>query len=126
MSVDLRSCLPAYLPTLLPTHLPSHLPTALPTCLPACVSVWFNSGERSARSKALIACLLTYLSTCLCQCLIQFGGGVGPIKGSYCLPYSSTSLSKEDVTKERWVKNKVGYIGVCKGYGYVYDQLPCG
>ena len=25
---------------------------------------------------------------------------------------SGTSLSKEDVRKERWVKNKVGYIGV--------------
>ena len=43
---------------------------------------------------------------------------------------SSVSLSKEDVRKERWVKNKVGYIGgilgrgTCRGYGYVYNQFP--
>src|SRR6266571_334903 len=84
------------------------LPTYLPIYLPVSMSDSIRGRGRPDRRLLLPACL----PACLCQCLIQFGGGVGPIKGSHCLPYSSTSPSKEDVRKERWVKNKVGYIGV--------------
>src|SRR6266571_437371 len=84
------------------------LPTYLPIYLPVSMSDLIRERGWLDRRLLLPACLPTYL----CQCLIQFRGGVGPIKGSHCLPYSSTSLSKEDVRKERWVKNKVGYIGV--------------
>ena len=84
------------------------LPTYLPIYLPVSISNSIRGRGRPDRRLLLPACL----PACLCQCLIQFRGGVGPIKGSYCLPYSNTSLSKEDITKERWVKNKVGHIGV--------------
>ena len=59
--------------------------------------LWFNSIDRSIESFVVFAgwlferrssgsgngpLLPACLPACLCQCLIQFGGGVGPIKGS--------------------------------------------
>ncbi len=67
--------------------------------------LWFNSIDRSIESfvvfagwlferrssgsgngRLVLVTVLSYLPACLpaclCQCLIQFGGGVGPIKGS--------------------------------------------
>src|SRR6266567_2965656 len=64
----------------------AYLPTYLATCLSACLSVCLRACVRACLPACLPACLFAYLPACLpaclCQCLIQFGGEVGPIKGS--------------------------------------------
>src|SRR6266702_8064889 len=78
------------------------LPTNLPACLPVCLPVSVSDSIR----------------------------GRGWPDRRLSLPASFWCPNNEDVRKERWVKNKVGYIGgifgrgTCRGYGYVYDQLP--
>ena len=41
-----------------------------------------RSSSGSGNGRLVLATALSYLPACPCQCLIQFGGGVGPIKGS--------------------------------------------